>query len=134
MWQDKNAEGRGQFEQLQKAYQVLTQEAQHAAAHSTEAETRLELLMRTQAILYERCSAQLGVYRYPSYASLCALIQKQMLAGKYVMSKSPAIQQLLLLLVVLFSPPPCCLAALFAAHACCMALVCGSCRCLRRVT
>ena len=82
MWQDKNAEGRGQFEVVQEAYQVLMQEAHDAAPHSTQAQPKLHLLMRTQAILYERCAAQLGVYRYPSYASLCALIQKQMLAGK----------------------------------------------------
>ena len=77
---DKNPEGRAEFELVQKAYQVLSKKGE-AEAEAPGAGRTLELLMKTQAILYERCSTELAMYRYPCYQMLCALLEKEMQAG-----------------------------------------------------
>jgi hypothetical protein len=77
---DKNPEGRAEFELVQKAYQVLSQKAEAKGA-APETGRTLELLMKTQAILYERCPTELAMYRYPCYQMLCALLEKEMQAG-----------------------------------------------------
>ena len=80
---DKNPEGRAEFEAVQRAYAVLTKKSRDKEGEEGREELRtLELLLKAQAILYQRCGAELAKYRYPCYAMLCGLIEKEIAAGR----------------------------------------------------
>lgn len=80
---DKNPEGRAEFEAVQRAYQLLTKTARAHDGKDAAEETRtVELLLKAQAILYQRCGGELAQYRYPCYAMLCSLVEKEMAAGR----------------------------------------------------
>jgi hypothetical protein len=58
---DKNPAGREEFELLNKAYQLLTTRAQQATAQNENMPTTLDLLIKTQTIVYQRCAHEVRV-------------------------------------------------------------------------
>ncbi|KAJ9449740.1 DnaJ-like protein subfamily C GRV2, partial [Diplonema papillatum] len=71
---DKNPEGREKFEEILKAYEFLANPNQPSDFPDPK---RIDLLMRTQSILYKRFKDELSPYKYAGYPMLLQHIGKE---------------------------------------------------------
>eukprot|EP01059_Diplonema_ambulator_P005325 TRINITY_DN15061_c0_g3_i1.p1 TRINITY_DN15061_c0_g3~~TRINITY_DN15061_c0_g3_i1.p1 ORF type:complete len:2419 (+),score=896.10 TRINITY_DN15061_c0_g3_i1:127-7383(+) len=71
---DKNPDGRERFEEILKAYEYLTNPNQPSDFPDPK---RIDLLIRTQSILYKRFKDVLSPYKYAGYPMLLSHVEKE---------------------------------------------------------
>lgn len=85
---DKNPEGRETFEKVQKAYELLTSST--ASRRGGPDPERVDLILRSQSILYGRYKDIMKAYRYSGYPLLITCIQNEII-DEALFSKKPSI-------------------------------------------
>ncbi|XP_037280971.2 receptor mediated endocytosis 8 [Rhipicephalus microplus] len=73
---DKNPEGREQFEKVNKAYELLSDKTQRCSDGPDP--INLQLLLKTQAILFSRHAKELEPYKYAGYGLLLRLMESEL--------------------------------------------------------
>ncbi|KAH6928943.1 hypothetical protein HPB50_021773 [Hyalomma asiaticum] len=73
---DKNPEGREQFEKVNKAYELLSDKSQRCSDGPDP--INLQLLLKTQAILFSRHAKELEPYKYAGYGLLLRLMESEL--------------------------------------------------------
>lgn len=73
---DKNPDGREQFEKVNKAYELLSDKSQRCSEGPDP--VNLQLLLKTQAILFSRHAQELEPYKYAGYGLLLRLMESEL--------------------------------------------------------